>query len=60
MDDHAGPAGSPGALDAAGAAFRLLCAGPRPLALHATKLAVGLPDRPVPLDGRGRHPWCCV
>jgi hypothetical protein len=43
------PAGPPGALDAAEAAFRLLCAGPRPLALHATKLAVGLP-------GTGRCP----
>ena len=31
-------------------AFRLLCAGPQPLALHASKVAAGLPDRPVPLD----------
>jgi hypothetical protein len=36
-------------LDAADAAFRLLCAGPRPLALHASRLAPGLPDRPVPV-----------
>ena len=36
--------------DAADAAFRLLCAGPQPLALHASRLAAGLPDRLVPLD----------
>jgi hypothetical protein len=36
--------------DAADTAFRLLCAGPQPLALHAAKVAAGLPDRPVPLD----------
>ena len=46
MDDHHTPLD---ALDAADAAFRLLAAGPRPLALHASKLAAGLPDRPVPL-----------
>jgi hypothetical protein len=39
-----------GPLDAADAAFRLLAAGPRPLALHASRLAAGLPDRPVPVD----------
>jgi hypothetical protein len=50
MDDHISSAGAPGALDAAEAAFRLLCAGPRPLALDAAKLAAGLPDRPVSLD----------
>jgi hypothetical protein len=38
------------ALDAADAAFRLLAAGPQPLALHASHLAEGLPDRQVPLD----------
>ena len=41
---------SPEPFDAADAAFRLLCAGPQPLALHAAKVAAGLPDRPVPLD----------
>src|SRR6266498_5521534 len=62
MDHHATPpgaattAGTGGypdgpldALDAADAAFRLLAAGPRPLAVHASHLAEGLPDRPVPL-----------
>ena len=44
------PAGPLDALDAADAAFRLLATGPRPLALHASRLAAGLPDRPVPLD----------
>jgi hypothetical protein len=44
------PAGPLDALDAADAAFRLLTAGPRPLAVHASRLAAGLPDRPVPLD----------
>ena len=47
MDDHSA---SPGPFDAAETAFRLLCAGPQPLALHASKVAAGLPDRPVPLD----------
>jgi predicted DNA-binding protein (UPF0251 family) len=47
MDDYSAPVD---ALDAADAAFRLLCAGPRPLSLHASQLAAGLPDRPVPLD----------
>src|SRR5579863_1411423 len=47
MDNH--PA-APGPFDAADAAFRLLCAGPQPLALHASRVAAGLPDRPVPLD----------
>ena len=37
------------ALDAADAAFRLLCEGPRPLSVHASRLAPGLPDRPVPV-----------
>jgi hypothetical protein len=32
------------------AAFRLLTAGPRPLAVHASRLAAGLPARPVALD----------
>jgi hypothetical protein len=44
------PAGPLDALDAVDAAFRLLTAGPRPLAVHASRLAAGLPDRPVPLD----------
>ena len=44
------PAGPLDALDAADAAFRLLAAGPQPLAVHASQLAEGLPDRPVPLD----------
>jgi hypothetical protein len=44
------PAGPLDALDAADAAFRLLTAGPQPLAVHASRLAAGLPDRPVPLD----------
>jgi len=47
MDNH--PDG-PEPFDAADAAFRLLCAGPQPLALHASQVAAGLPDRPVPLD----------
>ena len=47
MDDHSA---SPEPFDAADAAFGLLCAGPQPLALHASKVAAGLPDRPVPLD----------
>src|SRR4029077_5457512 len=47
MDNH--PDG-PEPFDAADAAFRLLCAGPQPLALHASRVAAGLPDRPVPLD----------
>jgi hypothetical protein len=46
MDDHS----APGPFDAAEAAFRLLCTGPQPLALHASKVSAGLPDRPVPLD----------
>ena len=46
MDDHSAPE----PFDAADTAFRLLCAGPQPLALHAAKVAAGLPDRPVPLD----------
>ncbi len=44
------PAGPLDALDAVDAAFRLLTAGPRPLAVHASRLAGGLPDRLVPLD----------
>jgi hypothetical protein len=47
MDRYSAPLD---ALDAADAAFRLLAAGPRPLALHASRLAPGLPDRPVPVD----------
>ncbi len=47
MDDHSA---SPEPFDAADAAFRLLCAGPQPLAVHASDLAAGLPDRLVPLD----------
>ncbi len=47
MDDYSA---SPEPFDAADAAFRLLCAGPQPLALHASKVAAGLPGRPVPLD----------
>jgi hypothetical protein len=38
------------ALDAVDAAFRLLTSGPQPLAVHAARLAAGLPDRLVPLD----------
>lgn len=30
--------------------FRLLTAGPRPLSLHTSQLAEGLPNRLVPLD----------
>lgn len=44
MDDHCAP------LDVLDAAFRLLAAGPEPLAVHASRLAAGLPDRPVRLD----------
>jgi hypothetical protein len=47
MDDHTA---APEPFDAADTAFRLLCAGPQPLALHASRVAAGLPDRPVPLD----------
>ena len=47
MDDHSA---APEPFDAADAAFRMLCACPQPLALHAAKVAAGLPDRPVPLD----------
>jgi hypothetical protein len=47
MDNH--PAG-PEPFDAADAAFRLLCAGPQPLALHAGRVAAGLPNRLVPVD----------
>jgi hypothetical protein len=46
MDNH--PA-APEPFDIAEAAFRLLCAGPQPLSLHASRVAAGLPDRPVPL-----------
>jgi hypothetical protein len=46
MDDHTAPE----PFDAAEAAFRLLCAGPQPLALHAAEVAAGLPDRLVPAD----------
>ena len=47
MDDHSA---APEPFDAADTAFRLLCAGPQPLALHASKVAAGLPDRPVPVN----------
>ena len=47
MDNHSA---APEPFDAADAAFRLLCTGPQPLALHASRVAAGLPDRPVPLD----------
>jgi hypothetical protein len=47
MDDYSAAAEP---FDAAESAFRLLCAGPQPLALHATKVAAGLPDRLVPVD----------
>jgi hypothetical protein len=47
MDDHCA---APEPFDAADTAFGLLCAGPQPLALHASRVAAGLPDRPVPLD----------
>jgi len=47
MDDYTA---GPEPFDAADTAFRLLCAGPRPLALHASRVAPGLPGRPVPLD----------
>jgi len=46
MDDQTAPE----PFDAAETAFRLLCAGPQPLALRAAEVAAGLPDRPVPLD----------
>ena len=39
-----------GALDSVDTAFRLLATGPAPLAVHASRLAPGLPDRLVPLD----------
>ena len=44
MDDRTAP------LDVLDASFRLLAAGPAPLAVHASRLAAGLPDRPVPVD----------
>jgi hypothetical protein len=40
----------PAALDAAQDAFEMLTAGPAPLAVHAARLAPGLPDRMVALD----------
>ena len=40
MDNH--PDG-PEPFDAADTAFRLLCAGPQPLALHASKVAATCP-----------------
>jgi hypothetical protein len=40
----------PGPLWAVAGAFRLLVTGPQPLALPASRLAAGLPDRLVPLD----------
>jgi hypothetical protein len=43
MDDRTAP------LDVLDASFRLLAAGPAPLAVHASRLAAGLPDRPVPV-----------
>jgi hypothetical protein len=46
MTHHSAPLD---ALDTADAAFRLLAAGPRPLGLHASRLAPGLPDRLVPV-----------
>jgi hypothetical protein len=46
MDDHCA---APEPFDAADTAFRLLYAGPQPLALHAARVAADLPDRPVPL-----------
>jgi hypothetical protein len=46
MDDQTAPE----PFDAAETAFRLLCAGPQPLALHAAEVAAGLPDRQVPVD----------
>jgi hypothetical protein len=53
------PAGPLDALDAVDAAFRLLTAGPRPLAVHASRLAEGLPDRHDPPAGpEGRHAGC--
>jgi hypothetical protein len=48
--DGAGDGYWPGPLAAAAGAFRLLVTGPQPLALHAARLAPGLPDRLVPLD----------
>jgi hypothetical protein len=44
MDDRFCP------LDVLDASFRLLAAGPEPLAVHASRLAAGLPDRLVPVD----------
>ena len=43
MDDRFRP------LDVLDDSFRLLSAGPEPLAVHASRLAAGLPDRPVPV-----------
>jgi len=51
QEDAGGTGGYwPAPLDAVGAAFRLLTTGPQPLALHAARIAGGLPDRLVPLD----------
>ncbi|MDA8355627.1 MAG: hypothetical protein M0Z95_04860 [Actinomycetota bacterium] len=44
--DTTDPSDSP--FDALEETFRLLCDGPRPLALEGTGIA-GLPDRPIPL-----------
>jgi hypothetical protein len=46
----AGEGSWPGPLAAVAGAFRLLVAGPQPLALHPGRLAEGLPGRLVPLD----------
>ncbi len=40
----------PGPLEAVAGAFRLLVAGPQPLAVRPGRLVAGLPDRLVPLD----------
>ena len=50
MDHHAAPPVPPDALDAVGSAFKMLTTGPAPLAVRASRLAAGLPDRLVPLD----------
>ena len=47
---HGGGGYRPGPLEAVARPFRLLVTGPQPLALHAGRLAPGLPDRLVPLD----------
>lgn len=50
VDEEYPPSASVAVLDAAETAFRLLTAGPSPLALDGTEVGHGLPERLIPLD----------